>query len=125
MSAAGGAIGLTSGIVGIGGGTLSVPFLIWNNVDMRKAIGTSAAIGFPIAVAGSLGYLVNGWSDPRLPSWSLGYIYLPALIGIVAFSMVTVPFGAWLAQALPVPRLRKCFAVLLVAVGARMLFNAL
>ncbi len=125
MSAAGGAIGLTSGIVGIGGGTLSVPFLIWNNVDMRKAIGTSAAIGFPIAVAGSLGYLVNGWSDPRLPSWSLGYIYLPALIGIVVFSMVTVPFGARLAQALPVPRLRKCFAVLLVAVGARMLFNAL
>ena len=125
MSAAGGVIGVVSSLVGIGGGTLSVPFLLWRNVDMRKAIGTSAAIGFPIAAAGCLGYLTNGWNDPRLPPYSLGYLYLPALLGIVAVSMFTAPIGARLAQTLPVPRLKKCFAVLLIVVGARMLVNAL
>ena len=104
---------------------LSVPFLLWNNVDMRKAIGTSAAIGFPIAAAGCLGYLINGWSDPRLLPYSLGYLYLPALLGIVAVSMFTAPLGARLAQTLPVPKLKKCFAVLLIVVGVRMLVNAL
>ena len=125
MSAAGGVIGVVSSLVGIGGGTLSVPFLLWNNVDMRKAIGTSAAIGFPIAAAGCLGYLINGWSDPRLLPYSLGYLYLPALLGIVAVSMFTAPLGARLAQTLPVPKLKKCFAVLLIVVGVRMLVNAL
>ncbi len=125
MSAAGGFIGVVSSLVGIGGGTLSVPLLLWNNVDMRKAIGTSAAIGFPIAAAGCLGYLANGWNDPRLLPYSLGYLYLPALFGIVAVSMFTAPVGARLAQTLPVPKLKKCFAVLLIVVGVRMLVNAL
>lgn len=125
MTCAGGAIGIVSSLVGIGGGTLSVPFLLWNNVEMRKAIGTSAAIGFPIALAGCFGYLVNGWSAENLPTYSIGYLYLPALFGIVAVSMFTAPIGARMAQTLPVPKLKKCFAVLLIAVGVRMLMNAL
>ena len=108
MSVAGGIIGVVSSLVGIGGGTLSVPFLLWNNLDMRKAIGTSAAIGFPIALAGCF-----------------GYIYLPGLFGIVIVSMFTAPLGARLAQTLPVPKLKKCFALLLIVVGIRMLLKAL
>lgn len=125
MTCAGGIIGIVSSLVGIGGGTLSVPFLLWNNVDMRKAIGTSAAIGFPIALAGCFGYLANGWGTENLPPYSLGYLYLPALFGIVAVSMFTAPIGARMAQTLPVPKLKKCFAVLLIAVGVRMLVSAL
>ena len=108
MSVAGGIIGVVSSLVGIGGGTLSVPFLLWNNLDMRKAIGTSAAIGFPIALAGCF-----------------GYIYLPSLFGIVVVSMFTAPLGARLAQTLPVPKLKKCFALLLIVIGIRMLLKAL
>ena len=104
MSVAGGIIGVVSSLVGIGGGTLSVPFLLWNNLDMRKAIGTSAAIGFPIALAGCFGYIVNGWNAANLPPYSVGYIYLPSLFGIVVVSMFTAPLGARLAQTLPVPR---------------------
>ena len=89
MSVAGGIIGVVSSLVGIGGGTLSVPFLLWNNLDMRKAIGTSAAIGFPIALAGCFGYIVNGWNAANLPPYSFGYIYLPGLFGIVIVSMFT------------------------------------
>ncbi len=125
MSFAGGIIGVISSLVGIGGGSLSVPFLLWNNVDMRKAIGTSAAIGFPIALAGCLGYIINGWNAENLPPYSFGYIYLPALFGIVAVSMFTAPLGARLAQKLPVPKLKKCFALLLIVVGIRMLIKAL
>ena len=109
----------------IGGGTLSVPFLLWNNLDMRKAIGTSAAIGFPIALAGCFGYIVNGWNAANLPPYSFGYIYLPSLFGIVVVSMFTAPLGARLAQTLPVPKLKKCFALLLIVIGIRMLLKAL
>ena len=125
MSVAGGIIGVVSSLVGIGGGTLSVPFLLWNNLDMRKAIGTSAAIGFPIALAGCFGYIVNGWNAANLPPYSFGYIYLPSLFGIVIVSMFTAPLGARLAQTLPVPKLKKCFALLLIVVGIRMLLKAL
>ncbi len=125
MSVAGGIIGVVSSLVGIGGGTLSVPFLLWNNLDMRKAIGTSAAIGFPIAVAGCFGYIVNGWNAANLPPYSFGYIYLPSLFGIVVVSMFTAPLGARLAQTLPVPKLKKCFALLLIVIGIRMLLKAL
>ena len=125
LSGTGGIIGVVSSLVGIGGGTLSVPFLLWNNLDMRKAIGTSAAIGFPIALAGCFGYIVNGWNAANLPPYSFGYIYLPSLFGIVIVSMFTAPLGARLAQTLPVPKLKKCFALLLIVVGIRMLLKAL
>lgn len=120
MFGVGGVIGMVSSLVGIGGGTLSVPFLIWCNLTLHHAIGTSAAIGFPIAIAGTFGYIVNGWSVQALPTYSLGYIYLPALLGIVSTSTLTAPLGVHLAHSLPVAKLKKIFAFLLLLVCARM-----
>ena len=120
-SLAGGAIGFISSLVGIGGGSMSVPFLSWCNVKMHNAIGTSAAIGFPIALSGSMGYLLNGLSARGLPAHSAGFIYLPALIGIAAASFCTAPLGARLAHRLPVSRLKKIFALVLLVIGMKML----
>jgi len=125
MTGAGMFIGTISSFVGIGGGTLSVPFLVWHNVDMRKAVGTSAAIGFPIALAGCLGFVINGWSNSALPEYSLGFVYLPALVGIVAISMLTAPVGAGIAHKLPVPKLKKVFAFFLYAVAIKMLMDVI
>ncbi|TVM35051.1 sulfite exporter TauE/SafE family protein [Oceanidesulfovibrio marinus] len=125
MFGVGGVIGIFSALVGIGGGTLSVPFLTWCNVVIQTAIGTAAAIGLPIALAGSLGYLINGIGVAGRPAWTIGYIYLPALIGIVCMSVLTAPLGAKLAHTLPVATLKKVFAVLLFLVGSRMLWSAI
>ncbi len=124
LSIAGLGIGFISSLVGIGGGTLSVPFMVWHNVEMKKAIGTSSAIGFPIAISGALGYFINGLSVVGLPEYSAGYIYLPALISIVIFSMLSAPLGVRLTHALPVAKIKKCFAVLLVIVAIKMLFDS-
>ncbi|MFZ5573152.1 MAG: sulfite exporter TauE/SafE family protein [Thermodesulfobacteriota bacterium] len=121
MFIAGNIIGMTSSLVGIGGGSLSVPFMIWCNLAVHEAIGTSAAIGFPIAVAGTIGYLFNGWQVDGLPAASLGYIYLPALAGIVGASVLTAPLGVRLAHRLPVDKLKRLFAALLIVMGTRML----
>lgn len=118
-------IGLVSALVGIGGGSMSVPFMIWCNVDTRNAIGTSAAIGFPIAIAGAAGYLINGLKVTGLPEFSLGFIYLPALLGVALLSITTAPLGAKLAHTLPIPVLKKGFAALLVLMAVRMLWKAL
>lgn len=118
----GGVIGGVSSLVGIGGGSLSVPFLTWCNVAIHRAIGTSAAIGFPIALAGAVGYVVNGLSA-QLPQFSLGFVYLPALVGVASASIVTAPFGAKLAHTLPVDRLKKIFALLLIIMGTKMLLS--
>lgn len=118
-------IGFVSSLVGIGGGTLSVPFMLWHNLDIRRAIGTSAAIGMPIAIAGATGYYINGLSVPSLPEYSAGFIYLPALLGIVLCSMLTAPIGVRLAHTLPVSKIKKSFAILLFLVGIRMLWFAL
>ena len=123
MFGAGGIIGAVSSLVGIGGGTLSVPFMTWCNVKMHQAIGTSAAIGFPIAAAGAVGYIANGWALETLPTYSLGFVYLPALAGLAVASVLTAPFGARLAHRLPVARLKKFFALLLYVLGTRMLFS--
>ncbi len=117
----GGGIGLVSALVAIGGGSLSVPFMTWCNVNMRNAIGTSAAIGLPIALAGAAGYLINGWNSSGLPAWSVGYVYLPALVTISAVSSFTAPLGARLAHRLPVATLKKIFAAVLVLLSAKML----
>lgn len=121
MFGVGSVIGVVSSLVGIGGGTLSVPFMVWCNLSVHHAIGTSAAIGFPIAVAGTLGYIVNGWSVQGLPEYSFGYIYLPALAGIVSTSILTAPLGVRLAHSLPVDKLKRVFAVILLFVATRML----
>lgn len=123
MFAAGGVIGGVSSLVGIGGGTLSVPFMTWCNVKLHQAIGTSAAIGFPIAAAGAAGYIANGWRAAGLPAFSLGFVYLPALAGLVVASVLAAPFGARLAHRLPVARLKKVFALLLYVLGTRMLLS--
>jgi uncharacterized membrane protein YfcA len=124
MFGVGGVIGGVSSLVGIGGGSLSVPFLTLCNVAIHRAIGTSAAIGFPIALAGAVGYVVNGLSAP-LPPYSLGFVYLPALIGIAAASVATAPLGAKLAHSLPIDKLKKIFALLLIVMGTKMLVSLL
>lgn len=121
MSAVGGGIGLLSSLVGIGGGTISVPFMLWCNLGLHQAIGTSAAIGFPIAVSGALGYVANGISAAGLPRFSIGYVYLPALAGIVMASVITAPVGVRLAHSLPVKKLKFVFAILLLVVATKML----
>jgi uncharacterized protein len=121
LFAAGGVIGGVSSLVGIGGGTLSVPFMTWCNIKLHQAIGTSAAIGFPIAAAGAVGFWLNGAALENLPAYSWGFVYLPGLAGLVVASVLTAPFGARLAHRLPVARLKKIFAVLLLLLGTRML----
>jgi uncharacterized membrane protein YfcA len=123
MIGAGGIIGAVSSWVGIGGGTLSVPFQAWCNVPLHRAIGTSAAIGFPIAVSGTIGYLVGGWQHADLPPWSAGFLSLPALGGIALGSVLTAPLGARTAHALPVAKLKKIFSLLLFALAIRMSFS--
>jgi uncharacterized membrane protein YfcA len=124
MFGVGGLIGGVSSLVGIGGGSMSVPFLVWCNIAMRTAIGTSAAIGFPIALAGAIGYIINGLTAP-LPPHTLGFVYLPALLGVSAASMVTAPLGARLAHSLPTGGLKKIFALLLIVMGTKMLLSLL
>lgn len=118
---AGFVIGFFSSLVGIGGGSLSVPFLVWCNISMHHAIGTSAAIGLPIALAGAIGYIFNGWGNPGLPEFSIGFVYLPALFGIAAISIFTAPLGARLAHSLPVDKLKKIFAVVFILIATKML----
>jgi uncharacterized protein len=123
MSGAGGVIGAVSSWVGIGGGTLSVPFQVWCNVPFHRAVGTSAAIGFPIALAGMAGYLIGGWHADGLPAYSLGFVSTPALAGIAAGSVLTAPLGARTAHMLPVAKLKRIFALLLLALAIRMLMT--
>jgi len=123
LAAAGFGIGSVSALVAIGGGSLTVPFLTWCSLPIHKAIGTSAAIGFPIAVAGTAGYLVGGMGTEGLPGWSAGYIYLPAAIWISMASMLTAPLGASLAHRLPVPAMRRWFGLFLLALALLMLYR--
>lgn len=116
----GAGIGAVSALVAIGGGALTVPFLSWCNVRVHNAIGTSAAIGLPIAIGASLGYIFNGWGHAGLPPGSLGFVYLPALACLAAASMLAAPFGARTAHRLPVATLKRVFAVLLILLAAKM-----
>lgn len=123
LFSAGTGIGGFSALVSIGGGTLTVPYLTWHNVDVKQAIGTSAAIGLPISLAGTVGYLINGWSVD-INGWLIfGFVNLPAVVLISALSFTTAPLGAKLAHSLPVPVLKKGFAVLLLVLAARMLMS--
>lgn len=123
--AAGGGIGLVSSLVGIGGGTMTVPFLLHCNKGMRLAVGTSAAVGMPLAISGALGYMSAGSTVTGMPQHTVGFVYLPAVFGITAASMLTAPLGARLAQALPVAMLRKIFAALLCLLAVKMLWGLL
>jgi hypothetical protein len=123
MGLAGAVIGVISALVGIGGGTLTVPFLSWCRVQLREAVATSSACGLPIAIAGAAGYLVMGLGNPALPAMATGYIYWPAFIGVAFTSVLLAPVGARLAHTLPVNRLRNLFALFLAVIGVRMLIG--
>jgi uncharacterized membrane protein YfcA len=116
-------IGVLSSLVAIGGGSLTVPFLTWCNVRVQNAIGTSAAVGLPIALGGTLGYVFNGWGQTGLPAGSFGYVYLPVLAILVLATVVTAPFGARLAHRLPVATLKRLFAGILILLAAKMLWT--
>ncbi|MDN4503833.1 sulfite exporter TauE/SafE family protein [Alteromonadaceae bacterium BrNp21-10] len=119
----GGITGVISALMGIGGGAILVPSLVWYRVALTTAIGCAAFGGFVIAILGSLGYIVSGFGLPDLPQWSLGYIYLPATVGIVSTSIFTAKYGAKLAQRLPTKKLKRFFAVFLIIVGLRMILG--
>lgn len=123
LIAAGSIIGWASAIFGIGGGSITVPFLVWRSIAMQKAVATSAACGFPIALAGAIVFIITGWNDKLLPEWSLGFVYLPALLGIAITSVFFARFGAKLAHKLSPLLLKRLFALLLTAVGISFLLN--
>ena len=125
MVLAGGIIGVVSSLVAAGGGFLTIPFMVFCNVVIHQAVGTSAALGFPIAVAGTVGYIVSGLKAGGLPEYSFGYIYLPAFIGVVAISMLVAPVGARLAHRLPVKQLKRGFGVFLALLASKMLHGLL
>jgi uncharacterized membrane protein YfcA len=125
LAGVGAGIGVISALVAIGGGSLSVPFMTWCNVKMQNAIGTSAAIGLPIALAGALGYLINGWGTAGLPEWTVGFVYVPALVLVSVVSTFTAPVGARLAHKLPVAVLKKIFAAVLILLSLKMLHTVL
>jgi len=123
VSGVGLGIGGISALVAIGGGALTVPFLTWCNVKVQHAIGTSAAVGLPIAVAGGLGYLFNGWGTTGLPDGAWGFVYLPALLLMAPLSILTAPVGARLAHRLPVATLKRIFAVMLMGLAIQMAYT--
>jgi uncharacterized protein len=123
--AAGGVIGFLSGLVGAGGGFVSVPFMSWCNVAIHNAVATSAALGFPIALANAAGYVVSGWNVQNLPAGSFGYIWLPALVVIAIASVFMAPVGAKVAHSLDVKRLKRIFACVLYVLAAYMLYKGL
>jgi uncharacterized membrane protein YfcA len=123
--AGGGVIGLVSALFGIGGGTLSVPFLTLNGLVMQRAVGTSAACGLAIAVAGSLSYIFHGLDAQGLPAGSTGYVYWPAVLGIVLTSVPMARVGARMAHGLDARILKKLFAGFLLLVGLKLMSGAL
>jgi uncharacterized membrane protein YfcA len=122
MTLVGAGIGFISSFIGIGGGSLSVPFMNACNTPAREAIGTSAAIGLPIALAGAVGNMVSGMGQANLPLWSVGFVYLPALSLIVLASMPMARVGAQLAHRLPTTLLKKIFAMMLIAIASHMFY---
>lgn len=125
MTLAGTLTGWISSLVSIGGGTIIVPFLIWCNVPLRHAIGTSSAIGFPIAIGGTLGYIAIGSHIDTLPGPHLGYVYLPALFWVALASVFAAPLGAKTAHRLQVGILRKLFSLLLFGLATKLLLKVL
>ncbi len=123
MGVAGGVIGGVSALLGVAGGTLTVPFLLLCQTPMAQAVATSSAVGLALAVAGAVGYVAAGWSLADLPSGSAGYVYWPAVVAIALFSIPSAPLGAAMAHRLPPDRLRQGFASVLVLLGAQMLIG--
>ncbi|HEY7886257.1 MAG TPA: sulfite exporter TauE/SafE family protein [Cellvibrionaceae bacterium] len=121
MTFVGTGIGAVSALVAIGGGSLTVPFLVWCNTPVARAIGTSASVGLPIAAAGAIGYAINGWGDVALPPHALGFVLWPAVLLMASMSFFTAPLGAYLAHRLPVLTLKRLFALVMVLLAIKML----
>ncbi|MGM0517187.1 MAG: sulfite exporter TauE/SafE family protein [Pseudomonadota bacterium] len=115
--------GAIASIMGMGGGAMTTPFFLYCNITARNAIATSASLGLPTALFGSVGYIVTGWSAQGLPELSAGYVYLPALAGIVVFSVLFAPIGAKLAQILPALALKRIFSLVLMGLGIHMILS--
>ena len=120
---AGVGIGSVSALAAMGGGFLTVAYLGYKNVDMKKAIGTSAAIGFPIAITGTIGYMISGWSKTLSDPYTFGYIYVPAFLAISIASSITAPYGARCSHSLPEAILKKIFAVISLLLSITMLVS--
>jgi uncharacterized membrane protein YfcA len=116
-------IGVVCGLVSAGGAFITVPFMLFCGVAMTTAIGTGAALGVPVAIVGTIGFVFSGWGVPELPPFALGFVYGPALLGLVAGSVVTAPMGARAAHRLPVATLRRIFAGLLFVLASKMLWT--
>lgn len=124
QAAVGAGIGLIAGLLGAGGAFLSVPFMTWCNVPPRHAVGTSAAIGFPVALAATAGYVISGWGLPPALPGTVGYLYLPALAVVALASTSFAPFGARTAQRLDIVVLKRLFALLMIVLAVTMLQRA-
>lgn len=120
---AGNGIGILSSLLGIGGGTLTVPYLVSRQIAMKNAVAVSSTCGLSIAISGTLVYTFLGWNQPFLPEWSLGYVYLPALCGIISCSILTAPIGAKLASKLPAKQLKRYFSIVIFLIAFKMLVN--
>ena len=120
LFAVGTAIGVVCGLVSAGGAFLTVPFMLFCGVPMHRAIGTGAALGVPVAIIGTIGFVVSGLRVATLPDWTLGFVLLPALAALVAGSLITAPLGARLAHRLPVATLKRVFAGLLYVLATKM-----
>jgi uncharacterized membrane protein YfcA len=125
MTLVGTGIGAISSLVSVGGGVMSVPFMLRHNITLRNAIGTSAALGLPIAIGGTIGYVVTGLALTELPQYSLGFVYLPALLLLAVGTSFTTHLGATAAHRLPLKWLRRGFALLLFALATKMLWKVL
>ncbi len=121
LAGVGAGVGFISGLVGAGGAFMSVPFMTWCNVPPRQAVGTSAALGFPIAAAATAGYVVSGWNLPPALPGAFGFLYLPALVLVAVASVTFAPMGARMAQRINVALLKRFFALMLFALAASML----
>ncbi|MDX8379664.1 MAG: sulfite exporter TauE/SafE family protein [Gallionella sp.] len=117
--------GALSSLVSIGGGTVVIPFLLWCQLTIRQAIGTSAAISLPVAIGGSIGYIASGSHVSGLPPFSLGYVYLPALFWVAVASVITAPLGARVAHSMNLNRLRKVFALLLLVLATKLVLTVM
>lgn len=122
---AGSVIGAISAMVSIGGGSLSVPYLLWHNIDIKKAIGMSAAIGFPIVLSGTTGFMINAWGETDIAAYQIGFVYLPAVLFVTLASAFTVPLGVKLVHQLPVKVLKKLFGLLAFSLSIKMLYEVM
>jgi len=118
-------VGSLSALLGIGGGNITVPFLHACNLDLKRAIAISTALGFPIALFGTAGFVLSGWGHALLPPGTVGYVSLPALAAIAGAAIPTAPLGVRLAHDLPVKRLKRIFGAIVLAISLRMLWNVL